>query len=1021
MTFRSQGVKTGTCGPWCGLVILVVGGMLLTGCSPEKPVVSRAPLLVPVYSDSPETVFSVPGNCGWIPTDIEVREGETITITADGCVQFRTAGRCDGERPCLAGPEGTYHYHDDVAFQRFPIPSAGEGPAPCYCLIGRIGDGPAFFVGRAKSWIAQSSGRLWLGVNDFDHSDNAGEFVVSISRPKSPQPIALQNVVRGESRSGAPVAGAQVIVFYIDGLRPDVVQEMSAMGHLPNIRELFLDGGCWLSNTFTAFPSDTITSNGTMWTGCFSDRHGLKGQVRFSRRTLHSESYLEPLGPSRSARLLAPQRADKVVHETKANAVGLVHGEEAKEQYLMSTCTGVPPLFAHLRDHGGDWATGALPMMTEVPPVLWSRSLVREMPLFHMQEAWKYIDEANTHYARWHLIDHEKPVTVIWLPETDSVSHKKSRGQFGLTRRTIARADQLIGQVVDQIRAQNRMCRTYFLLVSDHGHHGGRDSHLSQFDLANQFFYHPREVSRDGRWTGGGLGLSVRQHRTWNKHPEDTGREFVFIDGDSDGAARIFLPRGCYYSRDWQSPCRPGSLLAYPIARHLPPVNLVKSLLSAKAVHGSGYDEHPVDLAMIRLSDCSLLISTIDRGQAVIDRHLREDGQWWYRYTIVENVAPTAECEVSYDPIENPAKDPLGLLELYSAGELREYYDERTWLKMTTPTRYPDSVVALTRHMLWQDNLVYREQEYAPDIVVTARPGWYFGTEATRGTTHGYPLADAMRATMFLSGPNIRRGAKIEEPARLADLTPTLLEMTGTPYAASEMDGRALTTIYQPFEPSPIELPPADETTTAVFWEDVDLKAWQPLYYGERALYPHRPASINRPDSRLDINNIAYNILSAMDINLWRVADCVLCPITKRPRMVSDFFDQRDREFRDHYERWFAQAVAVFDVPGLAIYDYNLTSAGNLKRADRAVDWVQERNKNIHEKLADGQGHSPLPGHRMLHGAVDFTQETFWDVYRFSQRILVQVLDETALNCLENTVDRAINHFDPLPAEVIVD
>ncbi len=1001
------------------IAVLAAVGTLFIGCSQERPVVTQGPLLVPVPSEAPENLVSVPGNCAWVRTGIEVQEGEAITISADGCVQFRSASHWNKERLCHAGPEGTYHYQDDVAFQKFPIPSAGEGPAPCYCLIGRIGDGPAFFLGRAKSWVAKSSGPLWLGINDFDVSDNCGEFRVSISRPQTPQPIALRNIIRGEVPPAAPVAGAQVIVFYIDGLRPDVVQEMSAMGHLPNIRSLFLDGGCWLSNTFTAFPSDTITSNGTMWTGCFSDRHGLKGQVRFSRRTLHSESYLEPLGPHRSARLLAPQGADQVVREAKAKTVGLFHGEEAQEQYLMSTATGVPPLFAHLRNHGGDWATGALPMMTEMPPILWSRSLVREMPLFHMQDAWKYIDDANTHYARWHLLDSEKPVTIIWLPETDSVSHKKSRGQFGLTRRTIARADRLIGQVVEQIRDQNRMCRTYFFLVSDHGHHGGRDSHLSQFDLANQFFYHPREISRDGCWVGGGLGLSVRQHRTWNKHPEDTGREFVFIDGDSDGAARIFLPRGSYYSCDWQAPSRPGQLLAYKIAPHLPPVNLIDSLLRVKAVHGTGYEEHPVDLAMIRLTDSSILISTIDRGQAVIDRQRRGDGQWWYRYTVVENVAPTADCEVYYTPVENPAKDPLGLLDFYSAEQLAEYYDERTWLKMTASLRYPDSVVALTRHMLWQKNLAYREQEYAPDIVVTARPGWYFGTKPTPGTTHGYPLADAMRATMFVSGPNIRRGAKIEEPARLTDLTPTILEMTGTPYVASEMDGRAMRAIYEPWEPTPSEAVPAEETLTAVFWEDVDLNAWHPLYYGERALYPHRPASINRPFSRLDLNNIAYNVLTTMDINLWRVADALLCPITKDPRAVSDFLDRTDRHLRDHYEEWFAQAVAVMDVPGLAIYDYNLTSVGNLKRADRAIDWVQERNKNVHERLAGGTMQGPV--HDLLHGAVDGTQLGFWEIYRFSQRLLVQVLDETVLNSLENGVDRTINHFDRLPSEVRIE
>lgn len=970
---------------------------------------------------SPETHFSVPGNCGWVATDVMVNAGEAITITATGLVQFREQQTCDRERPCHAGPEGLYLYHDDAAFQKFPLPSAAEGPAPCYCLMGRIGDGPAFFVGRAKSWIAPSSGRLYLGINDFDFRDNAGEFVVSISQPEHPQPVALQRDVTENVPPGSPVAGAQVVVFYIDGLRPDVVREMAAMGHLPYIRALFLDGGCWVENAFTAFPSDTITSNGTMWTGCFSDRHGLKGQVRFSRRTLHSESYLEPLGPNRSARLLAPQCTDKVVHNAKAKSVGLIQGEEAQQRYLMSNCTGVPPLFAHLRNNGGDWATGALPMMTEMPPILWSRSLVHEMPYFHMHEAWNYIDDANTHYAQWHLIDREKPVTVIWLPETDSVSHKKSRGQFGLTRRTIARADQLIGRVVKQLRDQNRLCRTYFLLVSDHGHHGGRNSHLSHFDLANQFFFHPRELSRDGRWIGGGLGLSVRQHRTWNKHPEDTGREFVFIDGDSDGAARIFLPRRCFQSHDWQAPYRAADLLAYKIAPHLPPVNLVDSLLGVKATHGSGYEEHPIDLVLMRLNDQSILISTVDRGQAVIDRHRRDDGQWWYRYTVVQNVAPADNGQVCFTPVQNPQCDPLGLLNLYSAQDLAEYYHERTWLKMTTPTRYPDSVVALTRHMLWQENLVYREREYAPDLVVTARPGWFFGTDATKGTTHGYPLADAMRATMFFSGPNIRRGARIVEPGRLADLTPTILEMTGTPYNPSEMDGIAMRSIYEPCAVCEMEPSPTTESPKPVFWEDIDLQAWNPLCYRERAPYEYLPKSINDPNYPWDLNNIAYNALSIMDINVWRVADSILCPITKRPRFVSGVLDRVDRYTRDHCRDWFAKAVAVADVPGLAVYDYNLTSVGNLKRADRAVDWVQDRNKNLHEKIARRANRDCFPGHHLMHGMIDYTQESFWDVFRFSQRVLVEVLDETVLNSVENGVDRMINKFHQIPSEVIVE
>ena len=71
--------------------------------------------------------------------------------------------------------------------------------------------------------------------------------------------------------------------------------------------------------------------------------------------------------------------------------------------------------------------------------------------------------------------------------------------------------------------------------------------------------------------------MSVRQHRVDNWHKEDTSRQFVFIDGDSDGAARIFLPRGSYCSNDWSAPSRPADLLAYRVAPHLEPGCLRRS------------------------------------------------------------------------------------------------------------------------------------------------------------------------------------------------------------------------------------------------------------------------------------------------------------------------------------------------------------------------------------------------------------------------------------------------------------
>src|SRR5580704_2512336 len=433
----------------CSLIVAVIAG------SP-----ARAQLTAPESSEN-GTVLIVPGNATFADTAIDVVAGQILTIHADGSVFIGKSAKGKYDEPANVGPEGTFLYNEKVAKQDFPLAAAGSGPAPCFCLIGRIGDAEPFYVGRSKSFKAGNSGRLYLGVNDFDASDNEGQFVVSISHSESVHPIAYEQVVPIDIATSAPVPGCSVVVFYLDGLRPDVIREMAAMGHIPNINRLFVEGGVWMQNAFTGFPSDTITSNGTMWTGCCSDRHGLKGQVSFSRRTLESKSYLDPMGPSRSARQLAPEGLDRILNAAGREGVQTIDGNEAARRWEARRTSGVPPIYEHLRQNGSDWSTGALPIMTDFPPVPWSRSLTKYVPYLRYDQSWRYIEQANTDYARNFLFERKSPVTIIWLPETDSVSHHDfSRGQFGTTRRIIARADVLIGQMVEEIEGRGQLDRT---------------------------------------------------------------------------------------------------------------------------------------------------------------------------------------------------------------------------------------------------------------------------------------------------------------------------------------------------------------------------------------------------------------------------------------------------------------------------------------------------------------------------------------------------------------------------------
>jgi hypothetical protein len=274
-----------------------------------------------------------------------------------------------------------------------------------------------------------------------------------------------------------------------------------------------------------------------------------------------------------------------------------------------------------------------------------------------------------------------------------------------------------------------------------------------------------------------------------------------------------------------------------------------------------------------------------------------------------------------------------------------------------------------------------------------------------------------MRSTLFVSGPNVRRGARIDDPCRLADLTPTLVQMAGVPSNAADFDGRALQTIYET---------PAEITQTAarpVYWHDVDLQAWKPLDYEPLANYEHLPQSINRPESPFDLNNIAYSVLSIADYNILAVFDDITFPLSggRNGRYsVTRAVERADARARRAKSPQVAEAAQAFDAAQVTVGDYTVRSLGNMKRIDGTVDWVQNRGMEVERKVASPIGRESLPGTAIAHGIVDVAQIGFWEVYRFAQRVIVGVLDETVLNGIENTTDRAINRFDRQPAEIVV-
>lgn len=128
-----------------------------------EPPTARAGAATP---DVPPGAIRVPARVGWVNTSLRVRRGEQIQFNTSGEVQLSDN---PDDRAQAAGSPRTA--------PNSQLPSVGVG-----ALIGRVGNSAPFAIGNQTSVPMPAEGLLFLSVNDDEKRDNAGEFVVSLSR-----------------------------------------------------------------------------------------------------------------------------------------------------------------------------------------------------------------------------------------------------------------------------------------------------------------------------------------------------------------------------------------------------------------------------------------------------------------------------------------------------------------------------------------------------------------------------------------------------------------------------------------------------------------------------------------------------------------------------------------------------------------------------------------------------------------------------------------------------------------------
>lgn len=735
---------------------------------------------------------SVPGTQAWTDTGVDVAGGEMLAVSATGEMEishWKFAGR-DGFE-WLVGPQGTHLYDTIVKDKKFPIPAAESGPAPCYALIGKIGpEGEPFLVGREYRAKAPTGGRLYLGVNDFDVADNAGGFTADIAlgeaaKAREPEPDGV--VYRAiDLPEGHPVKDANVVLLYVDGLRYDVLREMAAAGYLPAIRELFFANGTDFASAFTGFPSSTLASNGTMYTGVFSNRTGIKGNNFFDRKRLKGDTYLEPFGATVAADILRPAGL-------RALGVGMRRGMRALtpgggEKNAAERKDEVPLLQDYVRGAGMEYYTTIQPTLPMSPPNRYEVDGSTVVPPFSMHYATDYADEINTRYGLDLVIQPDARVMNFWFSGLDTACHDSPRAQFGHGRRELYALDRSIALIVAELKRKKMWDRTYLILLADHGTAGGKDTVLQKVNLG-------RDLFRDREK---GLGVDVRWYDDGYLTKGAPKGRFAFLDY-GEGECSVFLPYGAIDSGDWLTRNSLCQLERYRVGPGIE-VNLIEKLLGFDLVGQNLCPERvgnrPVAQVLVKLDQNRIAVFGRNGTRAVIERRVAENGRHRFRYLPVREISCSPEGEVRCG--ESAGDDPFGYLKAgIDPAWMGEFHSEREWLEATKYCAYPDAIVSSATHLSWDGRIAGREGRFSPDMVLCAASGWSFEPldELSRGPSgaHGYLDYETAHIPFLITGPNVRRGIVLTNAVRTADIVPTVLSLTGIPYDEGFFDGKALT------------------------------------------------------------------------------------------------------------------------------------------------------------------------------------------------------------------------------------
>ncbi|MFA5864106.1 MAG: alkaline phosphatase family protein [Phycisphaerae bacterium] len=226
----------------------------------------------------------------------------------------------------------------------------------------------------------------------------------------------------------------RVLVFWVDGVRDDLMKEMICAGQLPNIQKYLYNRGCHADNAVCCFPSITYASMATANTGLYPGHHQIMGNKWFDRNSGKYQNYM-------LARTYL-----QVDHDLRAPTIYEILGDKYTVTIQAPNRRGATRPYDNWMSSGIDWF---FDRYSDVDKLVAQR--------------FEEVAACSAVTGRW------PDYIFAYFPTLDHIGHEDGANSAAYQNAMINVDDQ-VGRICRALEHNGLLKDYYLIFTSDHGH-----------------------------------------------------------------------------------------------------------------------------------------------------------------------------------------------------------------------------------------------------------------------------------------------------------------------------------------------------------------------------------------------------------------------------------------------------------------------------------------------------------------------------------------------------------------------